>query len=84
MTKHNPLQRKITDWTGKQRITWCGPFSVATVAGTEYEPGDYISVPIAGDGEGGYVSIKVENTTDDEGETILTSPILPTAFIELV
>jgi hypothetical protein len=37
--------------------------------GTEYEPGDYISVPIAGDGEGGYVSIKVENTTDDEGET---------------
>ena len=37
--------------------------------GTEYEPGEYISVPISGDGEGGYVSIKVENTTDDEGET---------------
>ena len=36
--------------------------------GTEYQPGDYISVPIAGDGEGGYVSIKVEDTTDDEGD----------------
>jgi hypothetical protein len=38
MEKHNPIERKVTDWTGKQRITWCGPFAVATVAGTEYEP----------------------------------------------
>jgi hypothetical protein len=38
MNKHNPLERKITDWTGKKRITWCGPFSVALVSGKEYEP----------------------------------------------
>ena len=38
--------------------------------GTEYAVGRYDSVPIAGDGEGGFVSLIVENTTDDEGVTI--------------
>ena len=38
MEKHNPKTRLITDWTGRSRVTWCGPFSVATVAGVEYEP----------------------------------------------
>ncbi|QBQ74973.1 structural protein [Cyanophage S-RIM4] len=38
--------------------------------GTEYAVGRYDSVPIAGDGEGGLVSIIVEDTTDDEGNTI--------------
>ena len=37
--------------------------------GTEYAVGTYNSVPILGDGEGGFVEIKVENTTDDEGIT---------------
>ena len=36
--------------------------------GTEYAVA-YNSVPILGDGEGGFVEIKVENTTDDEGIT---------------
>ena len=36
--KHNPKAREITDWIGNSRITWCGPFSVATVAGIKYEP----------------------------------------------
>ena len=36
--KHNPKAREITDWIGNSRITWCGPFSVATVAGVKYEP----------------------------------------------
>ena len=40
------------------------------VSGTEYAVGRYDSVPIAGDGEGGFVSLIVENTTDDEGVTI--------------
>ena len=38
MNKHNPKKRKVTCWKGFDRTTWCGPFSVATVAGTEYEP----------------------------------------------
>ena len=39
MEKHNPKKRKIIYCdTGNYRKTWCGPFSVATVAGTEYEP----------------------------------------------
>ena len=38
MEKHNPKKRKVTCWKGFDRTTWCGPFSVATVAGTEYEP----------------------------------------------
>ena len=38
--------------------------------GTEYAPGQYNSVPIAGDGEGGLVAITVQDTTDDEGTTI--------------
>ena len=39
--------------------------------GTEYAVGTYNSVPISGDGEGGFVTIEVENTTDAEGNTIL-------------
>ena len=38
--------------------------------GTEYAVGRYDSVPINGDGEGGFVSIVVDNTTDDQGQTI--------------
>ena len=38
--------------------------------GTEYAIGLYNSVPISGDGEGGLVSILVENTTDSEGVSI--------------
>ena len=38
--------------------------------GTEYAVGVYNSVPIAGDGEGGFVSITVADGTDDEGDTI--------------
>ena len=38
--------------------------------GTEYAPGQYNNVPISGDGEGGLVNLTVENTTDDEGNTI--------------
>ena len=38
--------------------------------GTEYAVGVYNSVPIAGDGEGGFVTITVADGTDDEGTTI--------------
>jgi len=37
--KHNPKERQIIYCdTGIHRVTWCGPFAVATVAGVEYEP----------------------------------------------
>jgi hypothetical protein len=38
--------------------------------GTEYAIGRYDGVPIQGDGEGGIVSIVVDDTTDDEGNLI--------------
>ena len=38
--------------------------------GTEYAVGEYTGVPIAGDGEGGLVSITVADGTDAEGVTI--------------
>ena len=39
MEKHNPKERQIIYCdTGIHRVTWCGPFAVATVAGIEYEP----------------------------------------------
>ena len=38
--------------------------------GTEYAVGVYSSVPISGDGEGGFVQITVADGTDDEGATI--------------
>ena len=39
MEKHNPKTRQIIYCdTGIPRVTWCGPFAVATVAGLEYEP----------------------------------------------
>ena len=38
--------------------------------GTEYAPGVYNSVPISGDGEGGFVQITVADGQDDEGITI--------------
>jgi len=38
--------------------------------GTEYAVGEYTGVPIAGDGEGGFVSITVADGTDSEGVTI--------------
>jgi len=36
--KHTPEGRAITDWHGTHRITWCGPYAIATVCGTAYEP----------------------------------------------
>ena len=38
--------------------------------GTEYAVGTYTGVPIAGDGEGGFVTITVADGTDSEGVTI--------------
>jgi hypothetical protein len=38
--------------------------------GTEYAPGVYNSVPISGDGEGGFVQITVADGEDEEGTTI--------------
>ena len=38
MNKHTPSQRPITDWVGKQRITWCGPYAIAIICGVAYEP----------------------------------------------
>tara|TARA_R100000654_G_scaffold32767_2_gene57799 strand:- start:323 stop:820 length:498 start_codon:yes stop_codon:yes gene_type:complete len=38
MTKHTPNRREITDWIGNKRTTWCGPYAIATVCGTSYEP----------------------------------------------
>ena len=38
--------------------------------GTEYAPGVYNSVPISGDGEGGFVQITVADGQDEEGTTI--------------
>jgi len=38
--------------------------------GTEYAVGTYNSVPISGDGEGGFVQITVADGQDDEGNTI--------------
>ena len=38
MEKFTTKGREITDCMGKKRITWCGPYSVATVCGVEYEP----------------------------------------------
>ena len=35
--KHTPNRREITDWIGNQRITWCGPYALAVVAGCTYE-----------------------------------------------
>jgi hypothetical protein len=37
MEKFTPTGREITDWIGNKRITWCGPYSVATVCGKSYE-----------------------------------------------
>ena len=61
--------------------------------GTEYAPGQYNNVPIQGDGEGGLVNITVEDTTDEEGNTVpgqITSAIInssgkgyTTAFIDV-
>ena len=38
--------------------------------GTEYALGRYDGVPIQGDGEGGFVSIVVDDTTDEEGNLV--------------
>ena len=37
MEKHTPQERQITDWVGRKRITWCGPYAVAVVSGCGYE-----------------------------------------------
>lgn len=45
--------------------------------GTEYEPGEYFSVPISGDGAGGKVRITVDGSTDPAGqivEVVVTDP----------
>ena len=61
--------------------------------GTEYGIGVYNSVPIQGDGEGGLVSILVNDGTDDDGitipgqiqEVVVTSPgkAYTTAYIDI-
>ena len=48
-----------------------------TSAGTEYEPGEYFGVPIAGDGAGGKVRITVAEGSDPAGqitEVVVTDP----------
>jgi hypothetical protein len=45
--------------------------------GTEYQPGEYFSVPISGNGAGGRVRITVDATTDPPGqivEVVITDP----------
>jgi len=37
MEKHTPEERQITDWVGRKRITWCGPYAIAVVSGCGYE-----------------------------------------------
>ena len=48
MTKHTPKRRQITDWVGKQRKTWCGPYAIAVVCGTEYEPAYQVAKAVRG------------------------------------
>lgn len=56
--------------------------------GTEYEAGEYFSVPISGDGAGGKVRITVDGSTDPAGqivEVVVTDPGkgYTTAFIDV-
>ena len=56
--------------------------------GTEYEAGEYFSVPILGDGTGGKVSILVDGTTDPAGQIVEVTVTDPgkgytTAFIDV-
>ena len=48
MNKHTPNRRAITDWVGRQRITWCGPYAIATVCGKSYEPAYQVAKQIRG------------------------------------
>ena len=46
--KHTPEGRAITDWHGTHRITWCGPYAIAVVCGTEYEPAYQVARAVRG------------------------------------
>lgn len=48
MEKHTPNRRAITDWIGNSRKTWCGPYAIATVCGTEYEPAYQVAKRVRG------------------------------------
>ena len=48
MNKHTPQRRQVTCWIGRQRKTWCGPYAVAVVCGTEYEPAYQVAKRVRG------------------------------------
>ncbi|AGN33923.1 structural protein [Synechococcus phage S-CAM8] len=58
-----PIVTSITSTRQIERVQIVEP-------GTEYAVGTYNSVPISGDGEGGFVSISVADGSDDEGNNI--------------
>jgi hypothetical protein len=49
MDKHTPMTRQIIYCnTGIYRKTWCGPYAIATICGTEYEPAYRIARAVRG------------------------------------
>ena len=48
MEKHTPTRRPVTDWIGNQRKTWWGPYAIATVCGTGYEPAYQVAKNVRG------------------------------------
>ena len=48
MEKHTPNRRAITDWIGNSRKTWCGPYAIAVVCGTSYEPAYQVAKKVRG------------------------------------
>ena len=37
INKFTVKPRQITDWMGNIRKTWCGPYALAVLTGTDYE-----------------------------------------------
>ena len=49
MNKHAPKRRQIVYCdTGIARKTWCGPYAIAVVCGTEYEPAYQVARAVRG------------------------------------
>ena len=49
MNKHTPKRRQIVYCdTGIARKTWCGPYAIAVVCGTEYEPAYQVARAVRG------------------------------------
>ena len=49
MNKHSPKRRQIVYCdTGIARKTWCGPYAIAVVCGTEYEPAYQVARAVRG------------------------------------